>query len=100
MIHFNILHPRGSSTICLSHTHVSQQMDLNRNQITTIFKGLIFIQSTEMIDTRDMKELCTKTEIFKNYYFELFVSEELSLLLVFTSDALSSVLLSLKDLSL
>ena len=75
-------------------------MDLNRNQITTIFKGLIFIQSTEMIDTRDMKELCTKTEIFKNYYFELFVSDELSLLLVFTSDALSSVLLSVKDLSL
>ena len=99
MIHFNILHPRGSSTICLSHTHVSQQMDLNRNQITTIFKGLIFIQSTEMIDTRDMKELCTKTDTFRNY-FELFVSDELSLLLVFTSDALSSVLLSLKDLSL
>ena len=46
MIHFNILHPRGSSVICLSHTHVSSQMDLNWHQITTIFKGLIFIQST------------------------------------------------------
>ena len=74
-------------------------MDLNRNQITTIFKGLIFIQSTEMIDTHGMKELCTKTEIFKNHYFELFVSDELSLL-VFTSDDELSVLLSFKDLSL